>query len=520
MESIYLNQPLKPYRLSMQVLADELEARQLDFQFYNRNDEPQLTGIRFYRPGTLLQRQYVYLLTDADGGGDFRSLENIHFLILGDAEPEQFSFSSSLLLVHHCDALALYNLMQQLFEKYGAWEKALQWALQTENPLEAMLSVSRPILGNPMFLHDADFYILACPDWVEGMLHWEKDPRTGREMVPMELINEFRVDSEYLSTLPAKSVTMFSAALRGYRILFANLWYQERYEGRVCVDELERPLRRSDYLHLAYLTEMVTLCLSRQKLFWRSLGKDTDRFFTEMLEGGALDGQTILDNLRYLGWGLTDTYLILKIATEREESGNITPAGLFGYIEAQIAEGRALLFRKDIAVIVNLTAAGTTTAEVLSSLAYILREGLFKMGVSTELSRFTDLRDGYAQASVALDYGRNSGSMFWSYHFEDYALQFILDSARQQIHPRLLVSGKLRRLQTYDAENNTELYHTLEIYLRLERNVVQTSKALFIHRSTLFYRLDRIRKLVDLNLDSEEERLYLQLSFQLDRLQP
>ena len=81
-------------------------------------------------------------------------------------------------------------------------------------------------------------------------------------------------------------------------------------------------------------------------------------------------------------------------------------------------------------------------------------------------------------------------------------------------------SEKLRRLQAYDAENNTELYHTLEVYLQLERNVVQTAKTLFIHRSTLFYRLDRIRKLVELDLDKESERLYLQLSFLLNRMEP
>ena len=62
------------------------------------------------------------------------------------------------------------------------------------------------------------------------------------------------------------------------------------------------------------------------------------------------------------------------------------------------------------------------------------------------------------------------------------------------------------------------LYYTLEVYLRLERNVVQTSKALFIHRSTLFYRLARIQKIVELNFEDELERLYLELSYELDRL--
>ena len=51
------------------------------------------------------------------------------------------------------------------------------------------------------------------------------------------------------------------------------------------------------------------------------------------------------------------------------------------------------------------------------------------------------------------------------------------------------------------------------VYLSLERNALQTANALFIHRSTLFYRLERIQKLTKLNLDDAKIRLVLQLSF-------
>ena len=519
MQSAYIEHPPQRYRLNMQVLADELEARRVKLRFYCRGEEATLNGVRFYNKGEKLSRDYVYLLFQEERRRDFRSWENVHFVVIGEVSLEEFSFTSSVIGIHSGEEPhVIYNMLQEIFEKYAMWDEQLQWALQRENPLEQMLKVSRDIFENPIFVHDTDFYVLACPRWVEGMLHWEKEARTGREMVPLDLINEFKVDEEYLSGLKARKVTMFSSAIRGYRILFANLWSQDRYDGRICVDELERPLRKSDYLHLGHLAEMVMMCLERQKLFWLSLGSDIDRFFTQVLDGEGFDPHVVQDYLRYLRWDREDKYLILKIAPDREDYSAMTPAGLFGYIEAQVAEGRALLFHQDIAVIVNLTAGNTTVAEVLSNLAYILREGLFKMGVSAELSNFLDIRDGYSQASIALEYGKKSSSMLWYYHFEDYALRFLLDCARKDIHPHLLGSEKLRKLKEYDEKNNTELYHTMEVYLQLERNVVQTSKALFIHRSTLFYRLDRIQKIVEIDFENEEERLCLALSYQLDRM--
>ena len=75
--------------------------------------------------------------------------------------------------------------------------------------------------------------------------------------------------------------------------------------------------------------------------------------------------------------------------------------------------------------------------------------------------------------------------------------------------------------QAFDLKSNTmrriktELYRTLKVYLELERNVLQTAKTLFIHRSTLFYRLERIQKLADVDYEDARERLVLQLSFQI-----
>ena len=46
-------------------------------------------------------------------------------------------------------------------------------------------------------------------------------------------------------------------------------------------------------------------------------------------------------------------------------------------------------------------------------------------------------------------------------------------------------------------------------------NTVQTAKALFIHRSTFLYRLERIKALLETDLEDPEELFYLNLSFRL-----
>ena len=59
----------------------------------------------------------------------------------------------------------------------------------------------------------------------------------------------------------------------------------------------------------------------------------------------------------------------------------------------------------------------------------------------------------------------------------------------------------LRRLQEYDQAHSTALLHTLCVYLLQEQNLHATARQLFIHRNTLVYRLQRIRTLLQLDLD-------------------
>lgn len=73
----------------------------------------------------------------------------------------------------------------------------------------------------------------------------------------------------------------------------------------------------------------------------------------------------------------------------------------------------------------------------------------------------------------------------------------------------------VRRL--LDAEH-TDLFDTLEAYVDAGGNGVQTAETLHIHRSTLNYRLDRIREVCNIDLSDPLMRVNLQMALKLLRL--
>lgn len=75
----------------------------------------------------------------------------------------------------------------------------------------------------------------------------------------------------------------------------------------------------------------------------------------------------------------------------------------------------------------------------------------------------------------------------------------------------------LGKLSSYDAQNNSQFLDTLEIYLRNNGNLTATAEALFIHKNTLKYRLNRIKKILGIDFDQPNPGFTVQLAFKIKR---
>ncbi|MGI6007032.1 MAG: PucR family transcriptional regulator [Ruminococcus sp.] len=507
----------KRFLLNMQILADAFEDRYNLITFSPAGNRPTLKSIRHYRNGTTPSIGSVYILWAFQINPSFAAFRDVSLIIIGEPELSFLSSSSSyIILSEDTDIDSVYDYTTDLFLKYSSWDLALQKALFSDTPLQDMLEVSQDIFQNPLFVHDSDFYILACPNMVEGMLKWMTDSRNGRPMVPLDTINAFKIDKEYLHTLNTKKADVFSAQQRGYRVLYINLWNESHYEGRICVDELQGLIKPGDLLAIEYLAEVILTSIKRRNIFWSSLGRNPEEICKKVLSQTITDEHEITRLLRFLGWGYNDKYIIFKLVTDHLDMTTPTfSTSTFGYIESQVSSSHAFFYDQSVVVIVNQTAGNNTSVQIVNDMAYLMEEGMFKIGLSNEIYDFSQLNIAYRQASIALEYGTVSQNEGWCYYFKDCALDYMSQKVCEEISSDYLCAKEIRTLIDYDKTHHTKLNETLETYLNLERNVVQSAKSLFIHRSTLFYRLDRIRQITDLDLDNPRTRLYLLMSYQI-----
>lgn len=70
----------------------------------------------------------------------------------------------------------------------------------------------------------------------------------------------------------------------------------------------------------------------------------------------------------------------------------------------------------------------------------------------------------------------------------------------------------------HDQTMNTRFMSTLEYYFMYNQNVTEAAKAMFIHRNTFIYRIDKIKDLLNIDLKNSDELFEIQLALNLYRL--
>jgi DNA-binding PucR family transcriptional regulator len=107
---------------------------------------------------------------------------------------------------------------------------------------------------------------------------------------------------------------------------------------------------------------------------------------------------------------------------------------------------------------------------------------------------------------------KGSGGPEQSTLYDDLGVYKVLASANDTSSMERFVDEWLAPLIDHDSARGTELVLTLSEYLQCGGNYDASAKALSVHRSTLKYRLNRIRQVSGYDLSRPDNQFNLQLA--------
>ncbi len=138
-----------------------------------------------------------------------------------------------------------------------------------------------------------------------------------------------------------------------------------------------------------------------------------------------------------------------------------------------------------------------------------------RCGIGFPASELASWNETFRQAGQALEMARRLSENRPLY-FPDLSVYRLLLQVEHSPELSDFYQELLGPLLGY--ESGDELIKTLDAYFERNGNLKKTANALYIHRNTLLYRLERIKEITGLDLDDPETRLALQLTLRIHKM--
>jgi hypothetical protein len=183
--------------------------------------------------------------------------------------------------------------------------------------------------------------------------------------------------------------------------------------------------------------------------------------------------------------------------------------------ESMIDGAYAIAHKHYIVVVVGNTRTQEHSKKDIEAAMEYIRPIEMQAGMSNTFEDIAQLCDYANQAQAALETGLVLKPELCIFEFSEVATAYIVGAGAHSMPIALLCAPGIKKLHTVSESGEVDFIATLRAYLRNACNAAQTSKALFIHRSTLAYRLERIADITQMNLNDADDRLYMELSLSL-----
>lgn len=455
-----------------------------------------------YHPGVYIQRGKRVLRSARLFSGEAIASDSCVYLDhLQDDLIVCFS-GNDMLVVRAEDITTVFNRVLDAFDFYNDWSERFYALIDSGCGARELLKVGAEILDRLLILADATFYmreIYQGEDVSSAILNdaW------GR-MLPHHVLLEINALPQI--RVPRRPTYLIAPNSIRPGAAVTNLSSGPSHGGwLVTVNETGEYTRGSMDLQDA-LGKRLSIWLERNNAHGGKMEKAG--IFKELLVRPGAAEEHADDRLIVFGWRPGDpkqVYVIRRVAPEMDPMNAIER-----YLEAMDPYAFHLQYEGCYLYIVNHQITPTAYEERL-------RDALLQCGCAAGRSPiFTELSDFFAYYRSALTALRFAPAVPGDIRaFEETVLPYAASLLREHSvidlrHPAL------RTLREYDLDHGTQLFGTLESFLSHNCSYADTAAELYIHRSTLLYRLQRISELTDISLKHYPTQLHLQMSFLIE----
>ncbi|MDR1248634.1 MAG: helix-turn-helix domain-containing protein, partial [Treponema sp.] len=422
------------------------------------------------------------------------------------------------------------KVLEQTFSRFIAlqdWDLRLKDAQFDAAGYAGLFKIVQEIFDRPFSLVDRNFFYVA---YTADFLARTKlyDNGYAPSQMTLERINELLMDGgEYYRISECREPFLYPSDPAPEQWLCFNIFNGSHYEARICAladthtpninGQLQLVAHFGGYIQKSLISTAEDLVARKQQDPLHQLVRNYFLGSADITEKAAA---AVLEDAL---WHIDDTYFAVMFHIPDEQEFKYGSLYLCRRLENDFLQSCAIAHSPHIIWIINTSNAVEKSRKTIMDIygnlrqiiTYIVREFNCKAGLSDPFANFLNQRHGYIQAASALRLGQKRDPHTWVYHFANYKTEYIVERITGELPGDCLIHPAVLTLRDHDRRYGTSFVKTLRELINARHNMTEAAEKLYIHRTTLIRRLEKMQDLAAIDFENPREQFHLAVSLEL-----
>ncbi len=422
----------------------------------------------------------------------------------------------------------LFSVVYDVFIQVITWQYNMLEAFIKKKPIHELLILSEPIIKNFITISDSSLSLMSYTPNIPI-----DDPVSNALIAngyhSEDAIRRFKEHGRYQLWESTEGLLYdLEQITSSYPVVSKIFKYGGTYFTHVAMICNNRPISHGLIDLFNILLDHLAAYIDKDWQQRQDGSRVYDPMITHILDNAELPADVIADRIEQIGMPLDGSYCLFKLVPMKNPG---QPAGIIAQtVQSLLPDMKIVVYHHALLLLICDT-EGEIAAQIdkcRQQLSEIIEANGLCCGISPVFSDLTEIRQVFEYATLAIKYGRRLisfspaevfGGPFFNY--EDYYFYMLLS---EQDNMDILASGQpyqwLKMLRSYDADHRTDNFGLLYLYLTNERHAGNTAKAAFMSRNNLVYRINRIKEILNINLDDYHVRMSILITYEMLKLNP
>lgn len=392
--------------------------------------------------------------------------------------------------------------------------------LNNSSEITDIEAIAYKLLKNPMIITDKSYKVI---DYTKSLEI--NDPIwqiiTSNKYCPSNIVN-ITDYNKFWHRLTQNDRPLFvdSKAFSPYvKRAVAEIKSENKIEGYIALLEINKKITETDLQILQMISAVIAVKFTNRTMISRALGNLENEFIKELFLDKIPNETMAFNQSQSLGWNIRKWFIVFEI---RARSGSKNLSEKLHRLENEIRRMVPFCissFNDKKSYCIISFDDKKNLKDIYKELGEIIAREELICSVGNAVDKLILINKSYEQSKRTgeiVDCIKKINPKKLFYLYNEIAIYDMMINLNKMKLISGITSNSLSLLKEIDEKGGSEYIITLRNFFDNNQSISDTASAMYLHRNTISYRLNKIRKIIEDDFDNPLVRLHMYISFIID----